>query len=188
MLESPEALKARVETKQGEPPALLSAVDKTSCITPGKHLSRQGAWNGVQQGSGGPCLRFRRQPDPLHRRVGGARRLPRYPLGPGFARSQRALQAIIPWVVLGVVDSLLAMAVLPVVFLGLFGFGIEHCPIYILAGVLLWDLFALGTSEVRRVFDAGGDSWSSSRHWRGARTAEAGPHGVRDAFIRRSSA
>jgi ABC-type polysaccharide/polyol phosphate export permease len=44
------------------------------------------------------------------------------------------------------VNPLLTMAVLLVVFTRLFRFQIEHYPIYILSGLLLWALFSRGTS------------------------------------------
>jgi ABC-type polysaccharide/polyol phosphate export permease len=55
------------------------------------------------------------------------------------------------------VNPLLTMAVLLVVFTQLFRFDIEHYPIYILAGLLLWNLFARGTSiALRSVIDNAG--------------------------------
>jgi ABC-type polysaccharide/polyol phosphate export permease len=54
------------------------------------------------------------------------------------------------------VNPLLTMAVLVTVFSGLFRFDVEHYPIYILAGLLLWNLFARGTSvAMRSVIDNG---------------------------------
>jgi ABC-type polysaccharide/polyol phosphate export permease len=54
------------------------------------------------------------------------------------------------------VNPLLTMAVLLGVFTQLFRFDIEHYPIYILAGLLLWNLFARGTSlALRSVIDNG---------------------------------
>jgi ABC-2 type transport system permease protein len=54
------------------------------------------------------------------------------------------------------VNPLLTMAVLVAVFSGLFRFDVEHYPIYILAGLLLWNLFARGTSmAMRSVIDNG---------------------------------
>jgi ABC-2 type transport system permease protein len=55
------------------------------------------------------------------------------------------------------VNPLLTMAVLLVVFTRLFSFQIEHYPIYILASLLIWNLFARGTSlAMRSVIDNGG--------------------------------
>ena len=55
------------------------------------------------------------------------------------------------------VNPLLTMAVLLVVFARLFRFDVEHYPIYLLAGVLLWTLFARGTSvAMRSVIDSAG--------------------------------
>jgi len=55
------------------------------------------------------------------------------------------------------VNPLLTMVVLLVVFIGLFRFDVEHYPIYILAGLLLWNLFARGTSmAMRAVIDNAG--------------------------------
>ena len=52
------------------------------------------------------------------------------------------------------VNPLLTMAVLLGVFTQLFRFDIEHYPIYILAGLLLWNLFSRGTSlALRSVID-----------------------------------
>ena len=46
-------------------------------------------------------------------------------------------------------NPLLTMAVLVVVFTQLFRrFNVEHYPIYLLSGLLLWRLFARGTSVV----------------------------------------
>jgi ABC-2 type transport system permease protein len=54
------------------------------------------------------------------------------------------------------VNPLLTMAVLLGVFTQLFRFDVEHYPIYILAGLLLWNLFARGTSiALRSVIDNG---------------------------------
>jgi ABC-2 type transport system permease protein len=54
------------------------------------------------------------------------------------------------------VNPLLTMAVLLAVFTRLFRFDVEHYPIYILAGLLLWNLFARGTSiALRSVIDNG---------------------------------
>jgi len=44
------------------------------------------------------------------------------------------------------VNPLLTMGVLMVVFVRLFRLEVEHYPIYILSGLLLWNLFARGTS------------------------------------------
>jgi len=44
------------------------------------------------------------------------------------------------------VNPLLTMVVLMIVFIKLFRFEVEHYPIYILSGILLWNLFAQGTS------------------------------------------
>ena len=44
------------------------------------------------------------------------------------------------------VNPLLTMAVLLVVFTRLFRFEVEHYPVYILAGLLLWNLYARSTS------------------------------------------
>jgi ABC-2 type transport system permease protein len=55
------------------------------------------------------------------------------------------------------INPLLTMAVLLVVFMRLFRFDIDHYPVYILAGLLLWNLFARGTSVgMRAVLDNGG--------------------------------
>ena len=55
------------------------------------------------------------------------------------------------------INPLLTMAVLLVVFIRLFRFEIEHYPVYILAGLLLWNLFARGTSvAMRAVLDNSG--------------------------------
>lgn len=55
------------------------------------------------------------------------------------------------------VNPLLTMAVLLAVFVRLFRFEVEHYPIYILSGLLLWNLFARGTSvAMRSVIDNGG--------------------------------
>jgi ABC-type polysaccharide/polyol phosphate export permease len=55
------------------------------------------------------------------------------------------------------VNPLLTMVVLLAVFIGLFRFDVEHYPIYILAGLLLWNLFARGTSmAMRAVIDNAG--------------------------------
>jgi ABC-type polysaccharide/polyol phosphate export permease len=54
------------------------------------------------------------------------------------------------------VNPLLTMAVLLGVFTQLFRFDVEHYPIYILAGLLLWNLFSRGTSiALRSVIDNG---------------------------------
>ncbi len=44
------------------------------------------------------------------------------------------------------VNPLLTMAVMVVVFLNLFRFNVENYPIYLLSGILLWRLFATGTT------------------------------------------
>lgn len=49
-------------------------------------------------------------------------------------------------IVWAMVNPLLTMVVLLIVFLRLFRFNVEHYPIYILSGLLLWNLFARGTS------------------------------------------
>lgn len=55
------------------------------------------------------------------------------------------------------VNPLLTMVVLLAVFVRLFRFDVEHYPIYILAGLLLWNLFARGTSlAMRSVIDNSG--------------------------------
>jgi ABC-2 type transport system permease protein len=55
------------------------------------------------------------------------------------------------------VNPLLTMVVLLAVFTRLFRFDIEHYPIYILVGLLLWNLFARGTSmAMRAVIDNAG--------------------------------
>jgi len=55
------------------------------------------------------------------------------------------------------INPLLTMAVLLVVFMRLFRFEIDHYPVYILAGLLLWNLFARGTSvAMRAVLDNSG--------------------------------
>jgi ABC-2 type transport system permease protein len=55
------------------------------------------------------------------------------------------------------VNPLLTMVVLLVVFTRLFRFETEHYPIYILAGILLWNLFARGTTmAMRAVIDNAG--------------------------------
>jgi len=48
------------------------------------------------------------------------------------------------------INPLLTMAVLLVVFMRLFRFEVDHYPVYILAGLLLWNLFARGTSVAMR--------------------------------------
>lgn len=48
------------------------------------------------------------------------------------------------------VNPLLTMVVLLSVFVRLFRFNVEHYPIYILSGLLLWNLFARGTSVAMR--------------------------------------
>lgn len=55
------------------------------------------------------------------------------------------------------VNPLLTMLVLLAVFTNLFRFDVEHYPIYILSGLLLWGLFARGTTiAMRSVIDNGG--------------------------------
>lgn len=55
------------------------------------------------------------------------------------------------------VNPLLTMLVLLVVFTGLFRFEVEHYSIYILSGLLLWNLFARGTTmAMRSVIDNSG--------------------------------
>ena len=55
------------------------------------------------------------------------------------------------------VNPLLTMAVLLVVFTRLFRFDVEHYPIYILSGLLLWTLLARGTTvAMRSVIDNAG--------------------------------
>jgi ABC-2 type transport system permease protein len=55
------------------------------------------------------------------------------------------------------VNPLLTMMVLLAVFTRLFRFDVEHYPIYILAGLLVWNLFARGTSiAMRSVIDNAG--------------------------------
>lgn len=44
------------------------------------------------------------------------------------------------------VNPLLTMAVMVVVFLNVFRFNVENYPIYLLSGILLWRLFATGTT------------------------------------------
>ncbi|HEX9795413.1 MAG TPA: ABC transporter permease [Anaerolineales bacterium] len=48
------------------------------------------------------------------------------------------------------VNPLLTMAVLVVVFTNLFRFEVENYPIFLLSGILLWRLFAEGTSQAMR--------------------------------------
>jgi ABC-type polysaccharide/polyol phosphate export permease len=48
------------------------------------------------------------------------------------------------------INPLLTMAVLLAVFMKLFRFEVDHYPVYILAGLLLWNLFARGTSVAMR--------------------------------------
>lgn len=48
------------------------------------------------------------------------------------------------------VNPLLTMAVLLIVFTRLFRFQIEHYPLYILAGLLIWNLYSQGTSVAMR--------------------------------------
>jgi ABC-2 type transport system permease protein len=48
------------------------------------------------------------------------------------------------------INPLLTMTVLLVVFTRLFKFQIEHYPIYILAGLLIWNLYAQGTNVAMR--------------------------------------
>jgi ABC-type polysaccharide/polyol phosphate export permease len=56
-----------------------------------------------------------------------------------------------------IVNPLLTMLVLMVVFMGIFRFNIKNYPIYILSGILLWGLFARGTSvAMRSVLDNSG--------------------------------
>ena len=55
------------------------------------------------------------------------------------------------------INPLLTMTVLLVVFTNLFRFDVEHYPIYILSGLLLWNLYARGTSvAIRSVLDSSG--------------------------------
>jgi len=55
------------------------------------------------------------------------------------------------------INPLLTMAVLLAVFMNLFRFEVDHYPVYILAGLLLWNLFARGTSvAMRAVLDNSG--------------------------------
>lgn len=55
------------------------------------------------------------------------------------------------------VNPLLTMAVLLAVFVRLFRFDVDNYPIYILSGLLLWNLFARGTSvAMRSVIDNSG--------------------------------
>ena len=55
------------------------------------------------------------------------------------------------------INPLLTMLVLLIVFMQLFRFQVEHYPIYILSGILLWGLFSRGTSvAMRSVLDNSG--------------------------------
>jgi ABC-type polysaccharide/polyol phosphate export permease len=55
------------------------------------------------------------------------------------------------------INPLLTMVVLLIVFMRLFRFDVDHYPVYILAGLLLWNLFARGTSTgMRAVLDNSG--------------------------------
>ena len=68
-------------------------------------------------------------------------------------RYKRSILGII-W---AMVNPLLTMGVLLAVFVRLFRFDVEHYPIYILSGVLIWTLFARGTSmAMRSVLDNSG--------------------------------
>jgi ABC-2 type transport system permease protein len=55
------------------------------------------------------------------------------------------------------INPLLTMAVLLVVFMRLFRFQVDHYPVYILAGLLLWSMFSRGSSvAMRAVLDNSG--------------------------------
>lgn len=53
-------------------------------------------------------------------------------------------------VVWTMVNPLLTMAVMAVVFMNIFRFQVANYPIYLLSGILLWRLFAVGTTNAMR--------------------------------------